>query len=257
MSIIKQLDFQVEPVIRPKTKDIESKTFSHSLSLETSPSLSETFPALLETSPTSLKTLPKEMVLCILEKLNMKSRVLMGMTCKYLKSIYESIKKQIINIENITLNDKDVHWKLLRDFEHAFEYIFQYLSESSPECSKKALLWVQNYESNDELKLLREFVFQYPQTPILFWKGDTISFVNMTPAGQFSKLKSLKYLCISGGCLSVDWPIFFHGFKQLKLIYFRQNKVYCSESIWAMNIQEETLFIMDLVEIEKIFGNIE
>jgi hypothetical protein len=232
--------------------------------LNTSSSSKEISPPFLKTLSASFETLPVDMVLCILELLNMSSRAAVVVTCKYFNSIWESVKKILMHIHYIIPEKIPkkipkrmvLNWQLLQCFEHAFECILQNLAGNSPEYPTKALLWVhKNRLSGNALKLLRGFVSQYPQTPILFLKGDPISSVSRKLSNLFIKLQSLKCLHISGGYLNKTWPRFFHKFEQLGLIYFIPSTIDNVSTTWNMNTPR-TLFIMEFVEIEPVFGNI-
>jgi hypothetical protein len=240
--------FQSIQVIQKKEgEDYELNTFSSS---------KEISPYFLKTSPALFGIIPIEIVLYIFELLNMSSRAAVVITCKYFKSIWKSVKKLLMEIRYITPEKVVLNWQLLQCFERAFERIFRYLAESSPKYPTKALLWIHNNRlSDDTLKLLRVFVSEYPRTPILFWKGDPISFVNIELSHEFIKLQSLKYLCISGGSLGLTWPRFFHNFEHLELIYFIPSTIDDVSEVWTMNTLE-TLFIMERIVIEPLSGNI-
>jgi hypothetical protein len=233
--------------MQEEEQDYELETFS-----------SSKIPPPFLTFSASFETLPIDMVLCILEKLNMSSRAAVVVTCKYFNSIWESVKKLVMYMHHITPKGIVVNWQLLQCFEHVFKYVFQDLTINPSKCPKKALLWVHNNcLSDDALELLREFVSEYPQTSILFWKGDPISSVDKKLVAQFVKLKSLRCLFMSGGYSNMNWPGFFSVFKQLIMIYFRPSTINGTKKvIWIVDNKQAILFIMELVEIEPISGNI-
>jgi hypothetical protein len=238
--------FQSKIVMQEEEQDYELETFS-----------SSKIPPPFLTFSASFETLPIDMVLCILEKLNMSSRAAVVVTCKYFNSIWESAKNPIMKMYYIPPKDIIVNWQLLQCFEHAFKYAFLDLAINTSECPTKALLWIHdNRLSVDALKLLRGFVSEYSKTPILFWKGDPIFEVNTVLYNLLLKLKLLKCLCISGGCLDLNWPKFFRQFEQLKLIYFRPSTINDVSTVWTMDTPE-TFFIMELVEIEPRLGDIQ
>jgi hypothetical protein len=243
--------FQSIQVIQKKEgEDYELNTFSSS---------KEISPYFLKTSPALFGIIPIEIVLYIFELLNMSSRTAMVVTCRYFKSIWKSVKELLMEIHYIIpKKDVVVNWQFLQCFERAFERIFQYLAESSPEYPTKALLWVHNNRSSDDaLRLLQGFVFEYPKTPILFLKGDPITFVSKKLVGQFIKLKSLEYICMSGGRLNMNWSLFFNQFPKLKCVYFRPSIIDNVLAVtWTMNNTHEILFIMEHVEIVPTLGDI-
>jgi hypothetical protein len=222
-----------------KTESIELKNFS-----------SETFPL-------SLGTLHKDILVCIFKNLNRKSIIAVIRTCKYFQSIWESVLEPDMCICYIGPGDADVSDQLLGDFEYPLKYILSDLKLGSwvkfkpviqgiknSRCSMKALFWVQeNDVKDDTLQLLRQFIFECPQTPILFWKGNPILFEHVLLPHELEKLMSLEYLCISGGYLSMDWPQFFNQFPKLKCIYFSPSTIDGVSTDWILNTR--TIFIMD------------
>jgi hypothetical protein len=243
---MRKLYFQVKSVIGPEIECIELKTSSP---------LSETSLSLLETSSPSLGTLHKDTLLRIFEMLEMKSMVAVARTCKYFQSIYESVKKPM-DIYHIKLDDMVVDWELC-DFKYALKYISQYLIKSSSKCPTEALSWIQEKEVTAKLLILLEwFVSKYPQASTLFLKGQSIFFGTHEIHDRFLKLKSLKYLCISGGSPSQDWSWFLGQFKKLELVYFAPGQLWKYEEKILVLDTEKTVFIMDSVDIILLFGEI-
>jgi hypothetical protein len=121
---------------------------------------------------------------------------------------------------------------------------------------KSFLVYDKNL-GNDELQLLKSFISQHSQTPILFW-GRNPSFISTSSAlyQSFEKLGSLKYLCINSSYLDENWPNFFNQFKRLKLVYFTPNELHYTERTWIINTPK-TVFIMAFVKIEQVSSTLE
>jgi hypothetical protein len=235
----------------------------------------------------SLGTLYKDVLLTIFEMLeDMRSIAVMVMTCKYFKSIWKSIRELHMYMYCIEPKNAVVGRQLLDDFEYALKSIFRDLdlrswlkfesvvqgrkTESSLKYLTKALFWIsENKVTHEILQTLRWFVSECPRVSILFLKGNSALLENETPGQEDSvflqdetpgqvlkKLHSLKYLCISDGSLNKNWPRFIKQFKELKWVYFRPRGSYNGTTTWKIDTQE-IVFIMDSVEIEFDFGNIE
>jgi hypothetical protein len=172
----------------------------------------------------------------------------------------------------IVPEDVVIGWQLLHSFRHPFEYISQDLklqslskfkpvvsegkTESSLEYPTKALLVQDENITDDELQLLKSFVSQHPQTTILLWGGEPVFSRTSRLCQLLKTLHSLEYLCISNGYFDENWPKFIYQFKRLKLVYFTPNGLYYIENVWTINTPK-TVFIMDFVKIERIFGTLE
>jgi hypothetical protein len=240
-------------------------------SLKTSLSSLETSPSSSKTSSLSLGTLPKDIVLIIFVRLDVISITAVEITCKYFKSIWESVPKPRMYIQPIVPKNDAVDWKSLPSFRDSFEYISQDLklrslskfkpvvpegkNESSLEYPTKALLIQVKNLGNNELQLLESFISKYPQPPILFLEEDPRSFRTLILYQLLNTLHSLEYLCINGGCLYDNWPGFINRLKRLKLFYFIPNELHYIENEWTINTPK-TVFIMDYVSIEPLSGNI-
>jgi hypothetical protein len=111
---------------------------------------------------------------------------------------------------------------------------------------KSFLVYDKNL-GNDELQLLKSFISQHSQTPILFW-GRNPSFISTSSA--------LYYLCINSSYLDENWPNFFNQFKRLKLVYFTPNELHYTERTWIINTPK-TVFIMAFVKIEQVSSTLE
>jgi hypothetical protein len=252
-------------------------TFSSSL--KTSPSSLKTSPSSLKTSPSSsktssllLRTLPRDILLIIFVRLDVISITAVEITCKYFKSMWESVPKPEVDIDVIVLKDIAVDWKLLRGFEYSLKYISQDLklrfllefklvvlegkTESSLEYPTKALLIQDKNLGNDELQLLKSFVSKYSQTTILFWRENSFFQNSKILCQSLRTLHSLEYICINNGYLEESWPNFFNQFKRLKLVYFTPKEAYCVETIWTINTPK-TVFIIYFVNIELLSGTLE
>jgi hypothetical protein len=163
-----------------------------------------------------------------------------------------------MDMYHIRLSGMVVNWELY-DFKYALKYISQYLIESSPKCPTEALSWIQESRkvTAELLILLKWFISKYPQASTLFLKGHSIFFgTHGEIPDQFLKLKSLKYLCISGGSPSQDWSWFLSQFKKLELVYFAPDQRWEYEEKILTLETEKTVFIMDYVDIILISGEI-
>jgi hypothetical protein len=238
-------------------------------SLKASPDSLETLSALLEALPASLRALHKEIFIYIFENLNTKSMVAVIRTCKYFQLIGEYISKLDMDICYIGPVYDDVILQFLNGFNCPFKYILQDKNLGSwvklkpliqgiknSRCFTKALFWVQEENLNDDtLQLLQRFISEYPQTSILFWKGDSVLFEQVLLSHELEKLESLEYICISGGYPSKNWPQFFNKFPKLKCVYLKPSIKDSVREIWTVNTK--TRFIMDRVYIQLLSDNIE
>jgi hypothetical protein len=240
-------------------------------SLETSPLLIS--PSSLEISSLSLRTLSKDILLIIFKRLDVRSVTALEITCKYFKSIWESVPGPYMYMDFIP-QVKFVDFQFLRRFRYLSKCISQDMklrslsefnlvvsegkTESSIEYFTKALLVQDKNLEDDELKLLESFVSKHPQTPILFWGGNPMFHEISISCRSLKKMRSLEYVCISNGCFSGNWPEFFNQFEQLKLVYFAPTKR-CNEDeeqTWTINTRK-TLFIMEFVVIKRVSGTLE
>jgi hypothetical protein len=218
----------------------------------------------VEPKPPSLETLHKEIILYIFEMLDTKSVVAVIITCKDFHLISEHVSKSFVDIWYIRpLGVGNVRDIFFEDFEYPFDYVTSKLNLVKPwvkfkqviqgskteifsGCSTKALFWVQeeDYVKNDTLQLLQRFIYECPQTRILFWKGSPILFDHTLLPHEFKKLRSLEYLFIDCSDSHEDWPQFFNQFPGLKCIYFRPSGL-CYMPTWTVDTQRTLLFIMD------------
>jgi hypothetical protein len=84
-----------------------------------------------ETSSLSLRTLPKDIILIIFVRLDVISIIAVEITCKYFKSMWESVPKPEVDMDVIVLKDVAIDWQLLRGFEYSLKYISQGLKLQS------------------------------------------------------------------------------------------------------------------------------
>jgi hypothetical protein len=232
----------------------------------------------LKTPSPSLGTLRENIILCIFRRLDMCHIIAMVMTCKYFKSIWDSVSELDMCIYVIVPKDIIVGWKFFRHSKYPLKYILRGLNlgpwlkfkpvvqgskiEISSGYSTKALFWVQEgCIGNNTLELLQRFVSECPQTSILFWEGDPIFFGHEIllyqelekSSQELEKLKSLEYLCVRGGCLLKDWSKFFNQFPKLKCVYFKSNGLPYTTT-WTVNTPKT--FIMDFACIQIRSGTI-
>jgi hypothetical protein len=247
-------------------------------SFETSPSSSQTLPLLTspsssETSSLSLETFPEYILSVIFRKLDVISMTAVEVTCKYFRSILESVPKLCMYIYTIVMREfAVVEWELLDSFGYSLEYIFQdqklqFLSKfkkvvpegetqsSTPQYPMKALLVRDDNLGKVELQSLESFVSQHSQTTILFLAENMFGSSISRIIKSLWKLHSLEYLCINNGDLDEIWAHFINQFERLKLVYFIPNELYYQEKTWEIN-RPKTIFIMNFVEIEPFCGNI-
>jgi hypothetical protein len=241
--------------------------------LKTFSDFSGTLPNKLKTFSDFSGTLPNKLdviFLYVFEKLDMRSTEAVAATCKRSRSICESNLTLFIHIKYEALNKQRVgnlghqlrllclHLGLLLRLKFNPEVKTGEIN-GSPGYYRKAHLWIQERRVTD--KALKEFyksLLECRDASILLIQGDSLFFPHELPFEEICNSRCpWKYLCISGGTLSVDWSIFINRIGGLQRVYFKPGSgSYKNKVIWTINIPN-LLFIMDSVMIKQKTGIIE
>jgi hypothetical protein len=225
--------------------------------------------------PKELKTIPDEIFEYIFKKLDMWSIEAVARTCRRFRLIFESDKISLMDITCVVSNNGAIKEQHMRHLEYPFKLICLDLEllprpkfnvavqrgeiKRSTGCHKKALLWIYEGEVTYEaFETYRKSVSEFSDAPIFLFEGDPVLLRYKIPgdAKQPLGVVSYKYLCISGGCLSQDWPSIINGFEGPQWIYFKPGGSYNEVTKWNINTPE-TLFIMESVFIKVLSGDIE
>jgi hypothetical protein len=213
-----------------------------------------------------IDSLPKEILLYIFTMLDMDSMGVVVITCRKFNLLYESSKALIMNIKYIMSRGGFIDEQRVDKLKYPLKLLCQELDllpwpkfnlavqreeiKSSTEYYKKAILWInEDFVTYEAFQEFQKSVSECPDASILIFEGDPFSF-----HGGLSPI-SCEYLCISGGCLLVDWSKFINGIKGLQWVYFKPDGLHNEAVTWFIDTKT-TLFIMDSIEVKEHSGDI-